>query len=186
MRQQTITPSKKLSELLKAIEPYIELWDEWTSSGATFLSKKQIVVIETYLLTGSHILVGEIIGLSPVTSAHILNRSMQRLIWNYKLFQDWQTDRLLEQHSIITYSSDMDRFLNAPYQYLPISSQLKMKLRFLEGETLKEILSNFTEEKMSRWPLHPKIMKEFKEELSKMNCLHLLTKNPSNEKRKHT
>lgn len=174
MRQPTITPSKKLSELTKCLEPYAELWYEWTTSGATFLSKKEITVIENYLLTGSHVKSANILSISPTTSANIQNKSMRRLKWNYKKFQGWQTERLLEQHGIITYSSDLDRFLNSPYQYLPICYKIKTTLGFLDGETINEILTRYSENKINRWPFYPRHMNEFKEILREHECLHLL------------
>ncbi len=177
MRQQTITPSKKLSELQKTIEPYIELWDEWTSSGATFLSKRQTQVIENYLLSGSHLITAKVLGISPKTSASVLNKSIRRLKWNRHHFQRWLTERLLERHDLINYSSDIDRFLNSPYQFLPISSELKVRLTYFDEETLGEILARYSEESLVRWPLYPRIMKYLKSELYKMDCINLLVQN---------
>jgi hypothetical protein len=175
----TTTPkqNKKCKALYNAVEPYSFLWNEWIISGACFLNHKEITVIENYLHQSSHYDAAKKLNITTGTAANILNKGMLRLKWNYKKFQGWQTEKLLEEHGIITYTSEQDRFLNAPYQYISISYNLKIHLGFTNGETMQAILDNYSEAYLKRCCMFsPLLMKELKDELKRNNILHLLKK----------
>lgn len=70
------TSIKKVKELLGVLDPYAELWHEWKVSGACFPTEQEIVIIQTYLLTGSHFTSANQLGISPGTAASILNKSI--------------------------------------------------------------------------------------------------------------
>lgn len=169
------TSIKKVKELLSVLDPYAEFWHEWKVSGACFLTEQEILIIQTYLLTGSHFTAANQLGISPVTAASILNKSILRLKWNYPLFQGWITEQLLEVHGIIVYETEQERFLYSPFAYLPMPLLLKRKLNVLNSETMSELLHNHSEADLKRCRcIGDKMISEFKFFLRKNQCLHLL------------
>ncbi len=169
------TSIKRVKELIALLEPYSTAWSEWIESGACFLSQREIIIIQNYLLTGSHFKSGSEFNISIITAASILNKSKLQLSWNYGKFLGWLTERLLERHGIITYESELDRFLNSPLIFVLIPWQLKVKLGYLCESTIGDILTKYSEDKIKRfWFLDKKSFKEFKTVLQQNNCLHLL------------
>jgi hypothetical protein len=166
---------KGIKTLITILEPYSSLWSEWVKSGACFLSEKEITVIMSYLISGSHYVSCFKLEISPATARGILNRSKRCLCLELNKYQLWLTVRLLEQHGIIVYESELDRFLYSPLLFLPIPPRLKRKLCFLSKTAMSEILDNYTEKSMSSLKLlDRKSIQEFKMILSQYNCLHLL------------
>ncbi|MDQ3192195.1 MAG: hypothetical protein M3Q58_11440 [Bacteroidota bacterium] len=171
----TQIPKKKVKELMEALEPYSALWPEWIESGACFLTQKEIVIIENYLRTGSHSASSLELNLSTGRAASILVKVKRRLCWNLKNYQGWLTERLLEQHGIITYTSEVDRFLNVPISNTNIPYRLKMKLSHLCNDTMGELLSNHTLEEMKGYRCFGnQTIYDLKETLKANNCLQLL------------
>lgn len=169
------TSIKKVKELLGVLDPYAEFWHEWKVSGACFLTEQQILIIQNYLLTGSHFSSANELNISPVTAASILNRSIFRLKWNYPVFQGWLTERLLEAHGIIVYETEQDRFLHSPFVYLPMPLQLKRKLNILFPQTMSELLAKYSERDLRKYRcIGEKTIAELKIYLRKNDCLHLL------------
>lgn len=167
--------TRKLKELLAILDPYAELWHEWKVSGACFLTEQEIIIIQNYLLTGSHFPSADQLNISPITAAIILNKSKLRLKWNYPVFQGWITERLLEAHGIIVYETELDWFLHSPFAYLPMPLQLKRKLNVLLPETMSELLIKYSEKDLKRCRcIGDKTIDEFKIYLIKNHCLHLL------------
>ncbi len=170
-----ITSIKKIKELLAVLDPYAESWQEWTASGACFLSKQEITIIQNYILTGSHFPSAEELNISPITAASILNKAKWRLKWCYPKFQRWITERLLEDHGIITYQTESDRFLNSPFEYLEMPLELKRKLSILFSETMGELLQTNTETDLKRYKcIGERTIEDFKNYLEKNECRHLL------------
>ena len=171
----TPTATKKLKELSETLVPYSVLWSEWIESGACFLNQKEITVIKNYLLTGSHTSSSVELGITYGRAAIILKKVNRRLKWNYKNYQGWLTERLLEQHGIITYSCKLERFLNTPMPYSNIPYNLKTKLSCLSKDTMGGLLNSYSLKDMKRFRnFGNKTLNDFKEVLKENNCLHLL------------
>lgn len=170
-----VSSSKKIKELIAALEPYAPVWQEWIESGGCFLSKKEIKLIKNYLTSGSHFKSASELNVSTITAASMLQKVQFRLFCNYSLFQNWLTEHLLENHGIVTYSSLQDRFLNSPLLFLPISHKLKFKLKSLSEYTLSDILAKYTENQLKTLCcLNPTLICELKHILIQNECLHLL------------
>lgn len=168
--------SKKKRELIDALAPYSDMWEEWIESGACFLNEKELMIIRNYLSSGSFQGVSEELNITQGTAATILKKSKQRLRWSYSKYQAWMTERLLEDHQIINYSSDVDRFLNSPLAHLKISHDLKNRLSLLGKQTIQEILSSYSVKDLMRFRLiGAKVINDFEELLKENNCLHLLS-----------
>lgn len=171
------TPTEKVKELIAILDPYANLWGEWISSGACFLSPDEIKIIQNFLLTGSHYESSKELNISLVTAVSRLNKIKRRLLWYQPKYQRWLTERLLVHHGIITYTSKLDYFLNSPFQFLPMPLNLKKKLSLFIVETMKELLDNYSEEDLRKYrSVGDKIIENLKEYLSENKCLHLLRK----------
>lgn len=169
------TSIKKIKELLAVLDPYAESWQEWTASGACFLSEQKITIIQNYLLSNSHFSSAIELNISPVTAASILNKAKWRLKWCYPKFQGWFTERLLEDHGIISYETELDRFLNSPFAYLEMPLELKRKLNILFSETMGEVLQTHTEFDLRTFKcIGEKTIEDFKNYLERNGCLYLL------------
>ncbi len=170
------TPSiKKIKELLAVLDPYAESWQEWTTSGACFLSEQEITIIQNYLLTNSHFPSAIELNISSVTASSILNKAKWRLKWCYPKFQGWLTERLLEDHGVIIYQTELDRFLNSPFAYLEMPLVLKRKLNILYPENMGELLKTHTEVELRKFKcIGEKTIEDFKTYLERNGCLHLL------------
>src|ERR1700741_2300880 len=175
--QFTLAPScnKKVKELTALLKPYMPVWNEWAESGACFLSKKEIRVLQNYLMTGSHTASALEFNMSALNAAAMLNRIMFRLNLNSPKFQNWLTERLLEKHGIIVYESARDKFLSTPLAFLVIQPDLKLQLSYLQEYTMKDILKNYTESKLKiNWLFSAEKINELKKLLGENNCLDLL------------
>lgn len=169
------TSIKKVKELLSVLDPYAEFWHEWKVSGACFLTEQEIIIIQNYLITGSHFTSANQLSISPVTAASILNKSILRLRWSYPVFQSWITEQLLEAHGIIVYETERERFLHSPFAYLPMPLPLKRKLNMLNPETMSELLIKHSEADLKRCRcIGDKTISELKIYLIKNHCLYLL------------
>lgn len=164
----------KIKDLITVLEPYSLLWKEWIKSGACFLSEKEITVIMNYLISGAHDVSCLKLEISPSTARNILNRTKRRLRSEINKYQLWVTVRSFEEHGIIVYESELERFLHSPLIFLHIPAKLKQKLCSLSKITMNEILDSYSEENMiSLKLLDRKSIKEFKMILKQYNCLHL-------------
>ncbi|MDQ3191437.1 MAG: hypothetical protein M3Q58_07585 [Bacteroidota bacterium] len=171
----TQIPKKKVKELMEALEPYSALWSEWIESVACFLTYKEIIIIENYLRTGSYSASSMELSLSTGRAASILVKVQRRLRWNLRNYQSWMTDRLLEQHGIITYTSEVDRFLNVPISNTNIPYRLKRKLSNLSHDTMGELLNNYSLKEMKGYRCFGnQTICDLKETLKANNCLQLL------------
>lgn len=167
--------TKKVKELITILEPYAAMWQEWTESGACFLSKQEIKILQNYLLSGSCSSSCVEFNISEIIVTDILDQIQVRLRWGSYKFESWLTERLLEEHGIITYTSPQDRFLNSPLMFLSIPDDLKFRLRYLLKYTMADILTSYTEAKLkAHWSVNDKLLKDFKEVLHQNKCLHLL------------
>lgn len=178
LKMKVSTPIQKVKELIAILDPYADLWDEWTSSGACFLTYDDIRIIQNFLLTGSHYSSVEELDISLVTAVSRLNKIKLRLQWYRPKYNLWLTERLLTQSGIITYSSPLDYFLNSPFEFLKMPLPLKNKLRFCMAETMQELLDNHSEEDLLRYrTVGTKTIHDFKNYLIYNNCLHLFRLN---------
>lgn len=117
------------------------------------------------------------------TASSRLKKIKQRLVRDVTKFEDWQTQRLLEDSGIIVYTSETDRFLNSPFDYLEMPLNIKRKLKVLSAETMKELLEETSEENLKRYRnMGNKTIEEFKVYLNKNGCLHYLKKHKKDEK----
>lgn len=168
------TQIQKVKELLALLDPYADLWDEWTSSGACFLTKDDITIVQNFLLTGSHYPSVVELNISLVTAVSRLNKIKLRLEWFRHKHDLWLTERLLTNSGIITYSSPHDYFLNSPFEFLGMPIQLKRKLRLLMVDTMQELLTNYSEEDLRRYrTIGNKTIEDFKVYLAENGCLQL-------------
>lgn len=176
MNHSTILIStKKVEELIAALDPYADTWSEWIESGACFLNSKEITVISNYVLTGTHQLSGSELRITPETAASILKKAKMRLKWGLPKYKEWLTERLLESHQIIKYESEQDRFLNSPLAFLSLPPMLKTRLNSICEDTMNDILTKYSEKEMQCLrSFGKKNITEFKNVLKANNCLHLL------------
>lgn len=167
--------TSKIKGLIAVLEPYAPVWQEWTESGACTLNEKEIRILQNYLVSGSHLPSCKEFNMSELNAADTLDQIQLRLHWGSRKFKAWLTERMLEEQGIITYKSPVDRFLNSPLQFLPISYDLKIRLRYLMKYTMAEILTHYTENKLrAHWSADEKLICDLKEVLYQNNCLHLL------------
>lgn len=168
---------KEIKELLAVLEPYAYSWKEWTQSRATFLSPKEILLIESFLETGNHNFSCKALGINPAAAQYLLCNSKLRLHIHRHLFESWLTERLLENHGIIYYVSDVDRFLNSPLQFLPINYELRTNLCRLHKTTIRDLLNTYPLGTISaQWYMTELLLQEFIYLLKEYQCLHLLKK----------
>lgn len=168
-------PAKTVRALLLVIKPYSASWHEWIESGACFLNPKEIMIINNYLVTGSHHGASIELGITEGAASSILRKAKRRLQWGYPKYQQWLTEILLENHEIITYESEQDKFLNSPLSFLSIPNPLKAKFSLLAENTMNEILTNYSEKDLYRFrSFGKKNMEEFKNVLKGNNCLQFL------------
>lgn len=171
----TLISTKKVEELIAALDPYADTWSEWIESGACFLNSKEITIISNYLLTGSHHISSTELNITTEAAASILKKAKRRLQWDSFKYKEWLTERLLEKHQIIKYETEQDRFLNSPLAFLSLPSTLKARLNYTCEETMNDILTKYSEKDMLRFrSFGKKNMEEFKKVLKANDCLHLL------------
>lgn len=166
---------KNIKELITILAPYAPVWYEWTESGACILSKQEIRVLQNYLRTGSHLTSSREFDIPTLSASVMLSRIKLRLCCNTSKFENWLTERLLEEHGIIRYASEQDKFLHSPLIFLPMPSDLKQQLRYLSEPTMWDVLAKHTESKLrNHWSLNDEIINNLKEVLQQNKCLHLL------------
>ena len=167
----------KTKEFIDLISLYSTDWNEWVISGACILKEKEIIIVNNFLLTGTHLASCIELNITISSASNIFVRSKRRLKFHYPKFQRWVTERYLEKWGIITYISDSHRFLNSPLEDLPIKNQLKNILQNLCVETMGELLSAYTEIELKRIRGFGNTRSnEFKLLLKENNCLHLFNK----------
>jgi hypothetical protein len=165
----------KVKELLALLEPFAMHWQEWTSSGASFLSPSEILIIENYLRDGTHDASMKELRLSFATIDFVMQLSISRLRRNHHQFRKWLTEKLLEDAGVISYSSEQARFLHSPLVFLGIPYSLKSELKYLRESCMADVLRHYSEEELRQcWFMTERGIMELKEVLENVGCLGML------------
>lgn len=165
----------KVKELIALLHPYASHWREWTTSGASFLSPSEILIIENYLKSGTHDASVKELRLSLSTIDFVMQLSIARLRRNEHQLRKWLTEKMLEEKGLIHYSSERERFLHSPLVFLNIPYGLKWELKHLRENSMADVLQHYTEEELREcWFMTTKGMKELKRLVKKHKCEGML------------
>ncbi|HWY11282.1 MAG TPA: hypothetical protein VN026_08155 [Bacteroidia bacterium] len=154
-----------VKRLRPLFEPYEDLWDIWKISKDCFLTRKQIIVFENYLNTGS--LEGSCrkFRIDIKKAEHILNVTIILLHFKQPDFEKWIV-------STVSKCSEF-WFINAPIKKLPIPLRFRKLLTDLKEPNLKSVLNKYSQfDLYKKWSVDRTI--EFKKILKGYNCDNLL------------
>jgi hypothetical protein len=173
MEITTIT-SEKTSNFLKEIAVDENFWKTWIASPACCLNSQEIIIINGFILTGSHQYACLLLNIPYSSASNTFRNCKKRIAWSYHVFQKWLTEGLLEDQKVISYTTDLEKFLHTPITDLVIEPTLKRKLMIL-NDTIFEVLSEYSEKDLkSVRGLGSKKIKGFRLLLIENNCLHFL------------
>jgi hypothetical protein len=165
----------KVKELLAILQPFAAHWYEWTSSGASFLSPSEILIIENYLKSGTHDASMNELHLSFSTVDFVMQLSATRLHRHQHQFHKWLTEKMLEESGVISYPSERAKFLHSPLAFLDIPFSLKSELKHLRESCMEDVLRHYSEEELRGcWFITERGMEELKRELERYECEALL------------
>ena len=161
-------PVKKLKPLF---EPYSDLWDIWKSTEDCFLTRKQIIVFENYLDTGSLESSCRKFRMDIKKAQHILNVTIILLHFKQPDFEKWMVSTALKSSTFW--------FIFSPIQKLPIPLRFRKLLSELKEPHLNAVLNKYSQfDLYKKWSVDKTI--EFKKILKDYNCDNLLRSTTNN------
>lgn len=125
-----------IEEVKSAYDPYSSLWFQWKYSDACFLSKDEIIIIETYLKTGELKEACKQLKISKKVAGEKLNSTTFKLFSGESIFFKWMLTKFFE--------ISRNWFLLLPISKVPLPVYYRKKLAELNCSTLKDALEKYT------------------------------------------
>lgn len=148
---------KALMELKENSKPYIQHWETWIKSKNSFLSEKEIMIIESYVFKNMDRDVSILQSFKVANQLPIFEKLNEKLRTDYWKYKDWVILTFLFSIIKLAENSGQEKFMETPINELEILNDIKISLRNLKVNTLQDFFEKYSESDLYKPELFNKI-----------------------------